>query len=463
VAFQAIADVRFTVTCWPGNGAIRVTTATSGTDVNPAGYSVSIDDPINYYGYRIGTTETILIERQAAGMRTVQLHGPRTNCVVAGGPTRTVLVRDDSTTDVVFTVECVALSTLRIEVITTGVDVGQSPYHLVIDGSTSSGQSVATNAALSFRVEPGSYRFRLSRLPPNCTLSGERALEVPRGGSVVARLQVNCAVASRVAYVNADGGNTDIWSVKINGDDRRRLTTHPGVDEDPAWAPNRLQLAFTSNRDGKRSVFLMNADGSNVTALTDNTGGDYQPAWSPDGSRIAFVSDRTGNPEIHVMEADGSRIVRLTNHPAVDAQPTWSPDGRRIAFRSERDGYSRIFVVNADGTGLTRLTRENVSDSDPTWSSDGQAIYFARRTRAFGPLHLAQVASDGSGSVTVVVADAGEGSVLSPDGRLVAKVERYWDVFDYTLTGTNVTIQSLDGTVWFQLAGGRARSPAWER
>src|SRR4249919_2472787 len=69
------------------------------------------------------------------------------------------------------------------------------------------------------------------------------------------------------------------------------------------------KIVFVSDRDGNAEIYSCNADGSNISRLTNNAGIDDQPAWSPDRSHIAFVSDRTGHSEIYIMNADGSNVV----------------------------------------------------------------------------------------------------------------------------------------------------------
>jgi Tol biopolymer transport system component len=236
-----------------------------------------------------------------------------------------------------------------------------------------------------------------------------------------------------IAYTSFQHGKGDIYVMRPDGTDKRRLTTDPAYDDIPMFSPDGKQIAFVSNRSGSLQIWLMNADGSDQHQLTHSAGTNYFPTWSPDGSRIAFRSDRDGTPSIYSMRADGSGVTRLTNDGAIDfspnwgpdgrivfvsnrttggkaslwvmngdgsdqhrltprdfvwneTSPVWSPDGKRIAFQADRDvpvGNRELYVMNADATGLTRLTTYPGQDNWPSWSPDGKQIAFARGPTPF--------------------------------------------------------------------------------
>jgi Tol biopolymer transport system component len=190
------------------------------------------------------------------------------------------------------------------------------------------------------------------------------------------------------------------------------------------------RIAFNSNRAGDQEIYTMKANGTDVRRLTDNPASDVAPEWSPDGTKIVFTSTRDGNREIYVMNADGSDVRRLTNHPALDSRPDWSVDGTKIVFVSARIGgfhpvtglpLRGVFVMNADGTGVTQLTApEDALDNGPRFSPDGTKIAFLR-VQANGRMAVYTIDSDGSNErkLTPDSLNAAEPD-WSPDGTKLA-------------------------------------------
>ena len=233
--------------------------------------------------------------------------------------------------------------------------------------------------------------------------------------------------AARIAFTSNRNGNLEIYVMSaVDGSSQKNLTNNDADDSDPAWSPDKTQIAFARGGD----IYLMNAvDGSNQTKLTNDgmnglpawspdgtkiafarfgdiyvmnaadgfnqtrltfpssefaeglhdLGRNFDPVWSPHGTQIAFYSDLgNGNFDINLMDAvDGSNQTNISNNPTRDGSPTWSPDGTRIAFYSNSDGNGEIYVMNAaDGSNRMNLTNDPAGDFDPAWSPDGTQIAF---------------------------------------------------------------------------------------
>lgn len=231
----------------------------------------------------------------------------------------------------------------------------------------------------------------------------------------------------------------DIWVMRGDGSDPRRLTEDVANDMAPTWSPDGKYIAFVSDRDGNKEIYVMKADGTQQINLTRHPAEDWTPSWSPDGKSIAFASYRDGNWEIYVMGADGSNPQRLTRHNAADYAPCWSPDGQKIAFQSNRDGNWEIYAMNRDGSGLQRLTEDEATDSSPAWSPDGNLIAF--ESYRDGNMEIYLMATDGSEqrNITNDAYSNEHGPVWARRGtRLLYYSSRDggWDIFSIRPDGT---------------------------
>ncbi|HSB11685.1 MAG TPA: hypothetical protein VLM38_19505 [Blastocatellia bacterium] len=57
------------------------------------------------------------------------------------------------------------------------------------------------------------------------------------------------------------------------------------LDSEPSWSPDGSLIAFRSDRDGDGEIYVMRIDIGNERRLTNNVANDMFPAWSSDGTR----------------------------------------------------------------------------------------------------------------------------------------------------------------------------------
>jgi Tol biopolymer transport system component len=206
----------------------------------------------------------------------------------------------------------------------------------------------------------------------------------------------------------------EIYAIRADGSELRRVTSGSPCDLHPAWSPDGTTLAFASGDfpctgDCMMTLALVNVDGSNQRDLAFGESPWYtNPTWSSDGTKIAFENYdwnscydiACGHYEISVRNADGSGGGNLTNFPRTslfddNTEPAWSPDGSQIAFVRLGD----IWLMNADGSGGRSLTSTpgSVFETNPAWSPDGSALAFARADGYGSQYDLYLVNRDGTG------------------------------------------------------------------
>lgn len=242
-----------------------------------------------------------------------------------------------------------------------------------------------------------------------------------------------------VAFSRLTDGYWQIWTMRPDGSNARRITSSLSDKRYPVWAEkagrvycrdnnNRLfsvdlksgeevqvlrSLGFSDgvvpSPDGNKvvvvrfdsqlrdcsSLLLTTSSGDNPRLLTRDVGLHYHPAWSPEGSRVAYIFGagyRTD--EVYAIDSDGSNKRKLTSNNAIELLPAISPDGKTIAYVSDIAGDYEIWSMNIDGSNQCRLTNSEGIDTRPCWSPDGREIMFT--SRRSGQLQIWIMDSDGS-------------------------------------------------------------------
>jgi Tol biopolymer transport system component/DNA-binding winged helix-turn-helix (wHTH) protein len=165
-----------------------------------------------------------------------------------------------------------------------------------------------------------------------------------------------------------------------------QVTTHDGLELNPAVSPQGDALAYSSDRTGTLELYVRGVGGADSESpLTSDGGQNVQPAWSPDGRLIAYHSNRLGGIWIVPARGGAPRQVAPSG-----SNPAWSPDGRRIAFQSDENtdvtpsaygaqSGSTIWTVDTTDGRLTPLTHSGApmgGHAAPAWSHDGRYLAF---------------------------------------------------------------------------------------
>lgn len=174
-------------------------------------------------------------------------------------------------------------------------------------------------------------------------------------------------IGERLALVLSKGGAAEIYTVRDNGSDLRRLTQSPAIEVSPSWSPDAERLAFVSDRTGAPQVYVMNADGSAVRRLTYDGAYNTNPAWSPDGRWIAYETRVDGQLDIWLIDPEGQVNVPLVVNPRGDEAPSWAPNSRHLVFSSTRRGRADLYMIDHDGSNLRRLTGDAGNNTAPSW------------------------------------------------------------------------------------------------
>ena len=166
----------------------------------------------------------------------------------------------------------------------------------------------------------------------------------------------------RVAFASARTGDSlmSLWTVGVDDDQLRHLKAAGGEEVRlGSWSPDGREIAFDAAEKSNLDIYLIREDGANRRRLTTTASADWQPWWSRNGQWIYFTSDRTGRYEVWRMGVNGADQRQITHNGGFE--PMESPDGRFL-----------YYLENAQtGTGLSKLMRTSIDGGNPELVFDG--------------------------------------------------------------------------------------------
>jgi hypothetical protein len=465
----------------PTTGTIRVQIATSGSDFDPDGYEVVLDDVAQRQVPANGGV--VAIESLMPGAYVVELASVADNCQSAGSNPRTVNVVAARTTVVAFNVGCdPRVGALRVAVATMGEELDEDGYWLVVDGDDYSAVAAPANGVVTIeQVHEGTTVVTITGVVENCsaTRASPDPIHVSYQGTTDVAFAVTCVptgsirVTTPTSGVDQPAGYTVVvhrtdgsyvhsgtitasgertfaklrggeFDVRLEGGAEncaiaagwvRPVTVDVRVTSEVAFevaCAAARRLIFATRQGSSADIATVKSIGADYTLVAAGAADDDAPDWSPDGARVVFSTTRDGNAEIYSMSAVGSEVTRLTTTPGDDRDPTWSPAGDRIAWTGRVGGNQDIYLMNADGSGVVRLTTELSAESSPAWSPDGSRIAYSTTRHGNEEIYVVNV--DGSGATRLTVDDASDlQPSWSPDGARLAFVSnRCFDPYCYS-------------------------------
>lgn len=208
----------------------------------------------------------------------------------------------------------------------------------------------------------------------------------------------------------------DIYAYSENTGDLTRLTKAHGYDAEGSYSPDGQWIVFSSIRDAYNrtlsdrdkkqletdpsyfaEIYIMRADGSDQRRLTTVPGYDGGPFFNHDGSRIVWrrFDERGLIADVWSMEPDGSDPRQITDFGSMSWAPYEHPSGAYIIFASNKLGFENfeLFMVDSQGTKEpVRVTYSEGFDGLPVPSPDGTQLSWtsSRAGGSAGQIYLAQ-------------------------------------------------------------------------
>jgi len=165
-----------------------------------------------------------------------------------------------------------------------------------------------------------------------------------------------------IVFTSVRDGDLDLYKMRTDGSGVTRLTDAVGYDGGAFFSRDGEWICYRANhpaidkersdyvrllkqgliRPGKLDLWVMKADGSDKRRVTQQPGASFAPYFTPDGRGLIYSSNYqnpTGrNFDLYLVDVNGGPPSPVTRDPSFDGFPMFSPDGHWLTFSSNRGG-----------------------------------------------------------------------------------------------------------------------------
>ncbi len=179
----------------------------------------------------------------------------------------------------------------------------------------------------------------------------------------------------------------DIWVVPKTGGTAVKLSSPAGEETYPKFSPDGKTIAFSGNYNGNTDVYTIPVEGGIPTCLTYHGYPDRVVDWYPDGSKIIFASRRkSGKERFNQFYFTGTENGLPVKLPMEHAEyGSISKDGKTIVFTDKsrltrtwkryRGGTAPdIWLMNLETLDAEKIAKSDANDELPMIKGD--KVYF---------------------------------------------------------------------------------------
>jgi len=376
----------------PTGGVLTVAVTTSGSDIDPDGYTVWVD---NSQSQAVAANGLVAFTGLAEGAHEVSVLGVAANCIVQVNNPRAVTVTAGVAGATQVDVGCASKGSLFVATNTTGVDLDADGYTVTVDGAVS--QPMATNGNVTFTgLATGSHAVALSGVAGNCTLSGvnPQTGTVSAGGTASLAFSLSCAptgsgTGSLTVTTSTTGANLDPdgYTLTLDGTSSQPIATNGSVTVtvpagDHPVALSGVAANCTVSGANSRTVTVP-ADGTGTTTFAVTCSARLPPPEVSGQGQLGMGSATPGN---YVQTFAFDVRADLTGRFTITDYSDLYPDGAPASMTTD--------LSTDAATSITAYRTSSSACADPSRGVEFDAV--------------GRVVNDGAVvSYTVIVCDNG--------------------------------------------------------
>ena len=175
-----------------------------------------------------------------------------------------------------------------------------------------------------------------------------------------------------------------IYSIREDGDGKRKLVDLGGTTTYPTPSPDGKWLYFQSDGSGSYQVYRCRLDGTEVTNLSEKhkLGDEWNVAYgyalSGNGEKLVYTVHNGESGRVVFCNADGTDAQWVAPELGYTYMASLNHAGDRIVFSGPAKGY-RLLISDVPFTDARLLTPDHPESFVPQFTPDGKTIVFVRR------------------------------------------------------------------------------------
>jgi eukaryotic-like serine/threonine-protein kinase len=240
--------------------------------------------------------------------------------------------------------------------------------------------SVVTDGARIYFSEEKGGQFLLQQVS---AVGGESApLETPLAGTEIYDISPDHSALLIASEVGGTQTETPLWQLPIPAGSPRRVGNV--LAHAATWTPDGQSILYGNGSD----LYLIRADGSQERKLTTLPGAAMNLRFSPDGRRIRFtLQDAEKNiSALREVQVDGKKLRPVLpvgwNQPSQECCGNWTHDGKYFFFESSRGSSHDIWALAETGSLLSgrsdvpqQLTAGPLAFLSPVPGNEGKKLF----------------------------------------------------------------------------------------
>ncbi|NYT86990.1 Tol-Pal system protein TolB [Pusillimonas harenae] len=132
------------------------------------------------------------------------------------------------------------------------------------------------------------------------------------------------ADGNSLIFTSDRGGSPHIYKVPVSGGDAQRITFNGSYNISPAISPDGNSLVYVTRRNGAFRIALQSMGSGSEQLLTAGPD-DESPSFAPNGMQILYSSVQGGRSVLAVTSVDGRVRQTLSALNGKVREPTWGP------------------------------------------------------------------------------------------------------------------------------------------